>query len=144
MLGGSPIINIFYLPVLHFCLCLPVSWTRWLRGWGFPAPLRALSLQLHCECLLLRGNSKISAARREGCPLPALLLHLPDGLSASSASAHTLCSFCHLCEQMGGVRVEGGILQRLKGKKKTQELKGFYKQWKSDWPEAGSNSPCSE
>lgn len=50
----------------------------------------------------------------EGCPLPALPLHLPDGLSASSAGAHMLCWFCHLCGQRGGVRVGGEILQRLK------------------------------
>lgn len=56
-------------------------------------------------------------AKMEGCPLLALLLHLPDGLSASSAGVHMLCSFCHLCGQTGGVRAGGEILQRLKGTK---------------------------
>lgn len=114
MLGGGPIVNIVYLPILRFCLGPPVWRSRRRRCRGSPAPLPAPSLRRHCECRPLTGSSKTSAAKAEGCPSPGPLLRLPDGPSASSAGARTLCWFCHLCEQTGGVRGEGGIPQRLK------------------------------
>lgn len=52
--------------------------------------------------------------KREGCPSPALLLHLPDGPLVSSADARMFCTFCRLGERTWGVRVGSENLQRLK------------------------------